>query len=391
VHRFVEPAQPTINQPLIANSLAWSPDGRWLAVATNAGSWLFDTKDQESDFRRVGRPSNDVAFRSNTELVIATQLLTNREYGFSFYETTSGRLLEQEITGWEGIVSPPPDPSYQSIDYAPDSTIYAYRQDHWIVVVDQPRELFLSQIADGSRTVELAFLPDASAALVLYITDDGGRIGIHDLGRPIVGKELLTPLDLEIDATSIALSADGSRFAIGGTDGKILLGMWSALEDIQAVAAVNEAIQSVTLSPDGATLVAAAGNLLIFIDMQSGEITSTLSTSLPINNLDYDPTGEQLAVLTERSIQLIEATSQESPLEFTEVGLRVSMPLTRHILRFDLPLPASTESDLRNPDKDALRQTILDLRAQGMSYRQIAEVVGLHWTRVGQIARTKSQ
>ncbi len=66
------------------------------------------------------------------------------------------------------------------------------------------------------------------------------------------------------------------------------------------------------------------------------------------------------------------------------------MPLTRHILRFDLPIPPSTESDLRNPDKDALRQIILDLRSQGMSYRQIAEVVGLHWTRVGQIARIKS-
>lgn len=61
------------------------------------------------------------------------------------------------------------------------------------------------------------------------------------------------------------------------------------------------------------------------------------------------------------------------------------MPLTRHILRFDLPLPTSTESDLRNPDKDALRQIIFDLRAKGMSYRQIGEVVGLHFTRVRQI------
>jgi DNA-directed RNA polymerase specialized sigma24 family protein len=32
-----------------------------------------------------------------------------------------------------------------------------------------------------------------------------------------------------------------------------------------------------------------------------------------------------------------------------------------------------------------LHQAILDLRAQGMSYRQIAEVVGLHFTRVQQI------
>jgi hypothetical protein len=67
------------------------------------------------------------------------------------------------------------------------------------------------------------------------------------------------------------------------------------------------------------------------------------------------------------------------------MGVRVSLPLARYILRFDLPLPASAESDLRHPDKDALRQTILDLRARGMSYRQIAKAVGLHFTRVKQI------
>jgi hypothetical protein len=69
------------------------------------------------------------------------------------------------------------------------------------------------------------------------------------------------------------------------------------------------------------------------------------------------------------------------------VDLRVSGTLTRHILRFDIPLPASTESDLHNPDKEQLRADIFTMRANGMSYRQIARAVGLHWTRVGQIAR----
>ncbi|MCC6803488.1 MAG: hypothetical protein IT319_11440 [Anaerolineae bacterium] len=31
---------------------------------------------------------------------------------------------------------------------------------------------------------------------------------------------------------------------------------------------------------------------------------------------------------------------------------------------------------------------MLDLRAQGMSYREIAQVVGLHWTRVQQIVKS---
>ena len=67
---------------------------------------------------------------------------------------------------------------------------------------------------------------------------------------------------------------------------------------------------------------------------------------------------------------------------------RVSGTLTRHSLRFDIPLPASTESDLRNPDKIQLRTDIVALREQSMSYREIGEGLGIHWTRVGQIVKS---
>jgi hypothetical protein len=69
------------------------------------------------------------------------------------------------------------------------------------------------------------------------------------------------------------------------------------------------------------------------------------------------------------------------------LALRVSVPLTRHILRFNIPLPTSTESDLRNSDKGQLHADILAMREQGMSYRQIAREVGVHWTRIQQIIR----
>ena len=71
------------------------------------------------------------------------------------------------------------------------------------------------------------------------------------------------------------------------------------------------------------------------------------------------------------------------------VDLKVSGTLTRHILRFDIPLPASTESDLRNPDKEQLCSDILHMREQGMSYREIGATLGIHWTRVGQIVKTR--
>jgi DNA invertase Pin-like site-specific DNA recombinase len=66
---------------------------------------------------------------------------------------------------------------------------------------------------------------------------------------------------------------------------------------------------------------------------------------------------------------------------------RGKVPLTRHIHAFDTPIPLSTESNYRNPDKKQLRAHILAMIKQGMSYRQIAAEFGIHWTRVCQIAK----
>jgi DNA-directed RNA polymerase specialized sigma24 family protein len=46
-------------------------------------------------------------------------------------------------------------------------------------------------------------------------------------------------------------------------------------------------------------------------------------------------------------------------------------------------------SNRKYPNKTEQKQVILELRALGWSYREIAEEVGLHWTRVGQILKNK--
>ena len=73
---------------------------------------------------------------------------------------------------------------------------------------------------------------------------------------------------------------------------------------------------------------------------------------------------------------------------FFLMDLRGGVTYTRHTLPFDLPIPASTESNHGNPDKAQLRETILSMRAQGMSYRQIGARLGIHFTRVGQIVKS---
>lgn len=67
------------------------------------------------------------------------------------------------------------------------------------------------------------------------------------------------------------------------------------------------------------------------------------------------------------------------------MALRDIIPKTSHILSFAIPVPASTARDLHYPDKAQLRADILAMCEWGMSYREIACVVGLHFTRVWQI------
>jgi hypothetical protein len=67
------------------------------------------------------------------------------------------------------------------------------------------------------------------------------------------------------------------------------------------------------------------------------------------------------------------------------MDLRGIVSKTRHILDFDIPLPQSTITNQINPNKVSLRESILVLRAEGKSYREIAAIVNIHFTRVRQI------
>ena len=68
---------------------------------------------------------------------------------------------------------------------------------------------------------------------------------------------------------------------------------------------------------------------------------------------------------------------------------RGHLPKTKHKLVFEIPLPQATVSTHLHTDKNALRERIVALRAEGMSYRKIAQEIGLHCTWIGQILRSR--
>ncbi len=74
-------------------------------------------------------------------------------------------------------------------------------------------------------------------------------------------------------------------------------------------------------------------------------------------------------------------------MPLTVVDPRGRVPLTRHILRFEICVASATLSEQYDKNTDDLKSIILGMRASGMTYRQIGTALGIHWTRVGQIVK----
>jgi hypothetical protein len=334
VEPFSEPEQASRNR---ANSVAWSPDGRWLAVGGSAGNWVFDTENWNGAPRQIGRASNSVTFSphglpnikphwagqslrdddappvSSDVLAVALRLLDNREFGLSFYDVATDELLETMITGWEGESAPPPNPSILRVVYASASDRYAYIQGRWTYAELQPPEgtLALSQAGTGSQTTAMYLTPDGSLAVVLYATPEGGRVGIHQLRSPRGGVELLSLVDTELDATSIALSADGTQFVIGGTGGQIEQRMLPGGRLIRQMAASTGQITRMAYNADGDNLAVAADDRLYILTTQDGSTLAQHEIGAQIVGLAYSPDGTLLAVIASRQLVLLESAGYQ--------------------------------------------------------------------------------
>jgi hypothetical protein len=67
-------------------------------------------------------------------------------------------------------------------------------------------------------------------------------------------------------------------------------------------------------------------------------------------------------------------------------NLRDGHLITRQ-LNFEIALPQSTVTKPPFSDKALLRRLVLEMHEQKMSYREIGNALGLHWTRVHQIVK----
>jgi hypothetical protein len=69
------------------------------------------------------------------------------------------------------------------------------------------------------------------------------------------------------------------------------------------------------------------------------------------------------------------------------MDVRGVVPFPSQQRQFRVAISAYVQSRWRHPNKNTLRELVQQLRNSGLSVREIAAEVGLHWTRVGQLVK----
>lgn len=74
-------------------------------------------------------------------------------------------------------------------------------------------------------------------------------------------------------------------------------------------------------------------------------------------------------------------------VRFRSTSLEGNPSKTRHLVVFSLPVPKSTLSKRLHPDKAMLRQRVIELRSEGKTLHEIADILCISSSRVDQILK----
>jgi len=249
------------SEELSAMSIAFNPNGQWLAVGNTTGEiQIWDWYSQRVDATLRGHTTwvNSLAF----------------DPGNNFLVSGSGHLFKQEgdytarlwfTIDWEQFAVLTPEDSNLgaalSVSFSPDSGIVAAGMTNGTVhlwAVEGQRELAI--LEDYAWADDLLFSPDSSQ--ILFAANDGVRVwnvadAIETFGY-IPEYKLIAPLQEKEFIFSLALSPDGTVLAVGYHDGTVRLWDMDTGEQLIVLEGHEDRVVSLAFNPDG-TLLASGG------------------------------------------------------------------------------------------------------------------------------------
>lgn len=278
--------------------MAYSPNGKLLAVTTNIGIWLFDAN-------------------SGEELALLTGYTTEDFKGFSgnvsVYSTLSfspnGKLLASPCWDWKVRVWDVPTRKlisttkgyHRSALFSPDGKTLAIDKELW----DTHTFKEIKPLTEDQTSMRaLAFSPDGTTLITSTVRDS---IILWNLKT---GQSENIPIGDTDFLNTLGFSPDGKTIMCRGKRSNTVA-LWNTEtgEQITVLSGNKHVVNSVAYSPDGKTIASSCYEMICIWDAKTKQHIMTFPRQgTRFKEVEYTPDGKTLAVArTNGKIQLFDA------------------------------------------------------------------------------------
>jgi uncharacterized protein YjiK len=264
----------------LISEVAYSPDGKLLAVATSIGIYFYDTNTL-AEVRIIESNSSltSVAFSPDGSLLASG----SDDEAVILWHLSDGSQMRR-LAGHTNWVS--------SVAFSPDGDMLASGSGDGTVI--------LWRVSDGSqlRTLagrisiySVAFSPDGG----LLASGSGDRI--VRLWRVSDGMELRTQAEHASGVYRVAFSPDGGMLASGSYDGTVILWRVSDGIELRTLAGHTDYVSSMAFSPDGSILASGSGDgtVKLWRVADGGQLRTLEGHTSGVRSVAFSPDGLLLA------------------------------------------------------------------------------------------------
>jgi len=318
-----QPLNATLSEGIGVNSVAFSPNGKILAVGDDDGDvklWSTAsgkrtaTLTQESD----GSGVDSVAFSPNGQILA----VGDGDGKVGLWSIASGKrtgnLTEINSTASSG------DIDVRSVSFSPNGQALAAGGGDGDVglwdTASGKRTATLTEDSDDAQVYSIAFSPNGQT---LAVGDGDGDVGLWSA----TNAQRTGTLPIGIGVSSVAFSPNGQTLAVATAGANV--GLWNTATGNQT-ATLSEGsddveADSVAFSPNGQTLaVGDEGGDVGLWDTANGQRTATLSGGSSVECVAFSPSGQTLAVGDNSSVGILGGSDGDVRLWDTGSELRTA-------------------------------------------------------------------